>query len=134
MASVAKSFNNRIYAISKTRGAVAELVRKTGISRQTVDRWIAGTHAPDLHQLDAIANALNISPADLLDPGAPAIPQDRADVVQAILRADPHLVSAIRTLLLGYGKGVETDPPPSSRASLPEHRDHLPEKRKKRHE
>lgn len=107
MASSAKSFKNRISAISETRGAVAELVRKTGISRQTVDRWIAGTHTPDLNQIDAIASALSTTPSALLDPGSPAVPPHLQDIVKILSHAPPPVLDAVRALLAGFAKGAE---------------------------
>lgn len=66
---LAKTLSKRLSDGLAPRGSRADLIRKSGISGQTIDRWLTGENTPDLDQLEAAAAALGRDPIDLLFPG-----------------------------------------------------------------
>lgn len=63
---------NRLLMYLSPHGAVSEFCRKTGLARSGVDRWLLpkekGGGSPNIENLDAIADALGITPWDLIKP------------------------------------------------------------------
>lgn len=83
-------------------GAKGVLTSRAGISRQTLDRWLAGTHTADLDQVEAVAKALGKEPVALLTEDNPpwaSIPSDLLD----LLARTPEAHEAARSLLMGFG-------------------------------
>lgn len=68
---MSKSFEllqKRLLTEAKSHGRIANIARETGVSRVTLDRWIAGESIPSLENLDRVAAALGENPWDLLKP------------------------------------------------------------------
>lgn len=66
MSKLAEFFRVQLGRALEPHGAVASAATKSGLSRQTVDHWIAGRRVPDLDQVQAIADALEKPPQELL--------------------------------------------------------------------
>lgn len=59
---------------------ILDLSRTSGVDRSTIWRWCEGTTMPRTKQIHAVANALRMDPAELLDAierGSKPTPQPR---------------------------------------------------------
>lgn len=65
MGKSAEIFLKRFKEAMTPHGAVAEFCRKAGLSRTAVDNWLKGG-VPSIENIDKIADALGITPAELI--------------------------------------------------------------------
>lgn len=76
MTRAAILFAKRLNEQLAPHGAVSEFCRKTGFARATVDRWLAAERAPELEQLEFVAQALGKEPWQLIAPEKMANPHE----------------------------------------------------------
>jgi transcriptional regulator with XRE-family HTH domain len=80
---------NRLIQSLTAHGAVSEFCRKIGVSRTAVDKWLKNQSSPNIENLDAIADALNSKPWDLIKPESEPLqkPHSLQDCLTAVNNA-----------------------------------------------
>lgn len=69
---MSETFSNRLRALRKSKGLnQTQLAEKIGVSLLTVFRWEKGERTPRIEEVKALAKALNVSEADLLNDSPP---------------------------------------------------------------
>ena len=69
---MSETFGNRLRALRKKAGLTQEqLADNTGFSLMTIRRWEWGKRSPSVEEVKALAKALNVSEADLLNDSPP---------------------------------------------------------------
>ncbi len=68
MPNSAELFKKRIVQLASKHGFKAELARKMGVSPTAIQDYFTGERTPGLDQLDKFAEALGISPWELITP------------------------------------------------------------------
>ena len=69
---MSETFGNRLRALRKKAGLTQEqLADNTGFSLMTIRRWEWGERSPRVEEVKALAKALNVSEADLLNDSPP---------------------------------------------------------------
>lgn len=103
------TLGGNIRALRKAQGLTqGQLAEKLFVTRQTISNWETGVSQPGVHQLDAIAAALNTPPETLLGskPAAPYRPRTRrlaaAAVLLALTAALPLCEWFVAPLLAGH--------------------------------
>jgi transcriptional regulator with XRE-family HTH domain len=93
--------------------SLRQLAALTEISNPYLSQIERGLHQPSVAVIKALAEALDLSVADLLAYAADVgVPQDPAATVDSAVRADPRLTTTQkRALLAVYDSMVETEPP-----------------------
>ena len=99
MTKLSNLLRNRLKAALDRRGAVAEFVRKVGVSRTGVENWLAGKSSPNIENLESIAEALGVQPWELIKPeGALPTPAPESPAVEPLLEAVRRLEARVREL------------------------------------
>ena len=94
-------FPNRLYQLRKERGlSQEELAHAVGVSRQAVQKWESGASRPDLDNLTALAQYLQVS-LDELILGAGPQGQDPPPTVQPVYVPVWHYEYKSKTTLFG---------------------------------
>jgi transcriptional regulator with XRE-family HTH domain len=115
MANSFDTFRTRVSKMLESRGAKAELCRKTGIPRSALDRWLNGENEPSMSNLDRIAEALGFEPWQLIqgtEPVRPALPEGVRQAIREELNSRPepaHPVMARPIEKLMAAKGLQAE-------------------------
>ncbi|CAH2606449.1 Helix-turn-helix transcriptional regulator (plasmid) [Rhodovastum atsumiense] len=107
------ALGQRISELMKARGMdQSALARTLGIKSQSVNQWIAGRTAPGRDRLPAIAGALGVSVADLIDDRGGSseatgqVGQSHTDN-PSLPDLSPELRDALRVILLHLGIKID---------------------------
>lgn len=139
---VPEIFRKKLSAATAGHGVRAEVCRKAGIARNTIERWISGESSPTIDGLDSLADALDMKPWQLIQADdEETVPKAKytADVLAQIKNArtlqdqleaalkDPLLArvarlgpggrGAVDALVSGFEGGLS---PPEAKKDLPE--------------
>lgn len=68
MSKLTKLFVENILTRIDYHGGVADLARKTGLARATIDKWLRDEQSPNLENVEIIAKALGVGAWELLKP------------------------------------------------------------------
>jgi transcriptional regulator with XRE-family HTH domain len=68
MSKAPEVLRKRIAALYSDFGRIAEVVRKTGLSRRVLEKWRDGESSPSIENLERLADALGVQPWELIKP------------------------------------------------------------------
>jgi transcriptional regulator with XRE-family HTH domain len=70
MSSVYKQFAGNLFALTTTRGSIADVCRQTGINRQQFNKYLAGASLPSEKTLEKLAHFFGVRDTDMFFPQA----------------------------------------------------------------
>ena len=83
MGKASESFKKRIAAATGPHGALSDFCRKTGLGRNTVERWIFEGVSPTLENLERAAEGMGMQAWELIKPEDAQATQPRFELWEA---------------------------------------------------